>query len=264
MRKIQSFLICCLLVLFAGSALSQDGKEPPYGIKYETKTLKRTLQGCDTTSSNCPEFDLTYVWMTEGKNKDLFNGYAKNVILNDIFRMEDTKYNTIEEMADGFIDEFVKFQKEYPDVPPVGWYLDASYQNLNELSQVVSFELGYEMYTGGAHPVHYLTYYNYDYNTGKPVRLKDIFVHGFEKKLNQLVDKAFRKENDLEPNQPLTDADMFEDHIEYNDNFLLTPQGIYFFYNIYEIKPYAAGTTELLVPYSDLIDLIDENGLGIY
>lgn len=41
-----------------------------------------------------------------------------------------------------------------------------------------------------------------------------------------------------------------------NDNFTLTQTGIKFLYNVYEIKPYVAGITELEIPYSDLKDIL--------
>jgi hypothetical protein len=37
-----------------------------------------------------------------------------------------------------------------------------------------------------------------------------------------------------------------------NDNFVLTQKGIKFLFNVYEIKPYTAGITELEIPYEKL------------
>ena len=41
-----------------------------------------------------------------------------------------------------------------------------------------------------------------------------------------------------------------------NDNFLVTPVGIRFLYNEYEIKSYAEGQTELLIPYNKIKSLL--------
>ena len=39
-------------------------------------------------------------------------------------------------------------------------------------------------------------------------------------------------------------------------NFLLSPDGIKFYYNAYEIAPYAAGPTEITIPYESLKDIL--------
>ena len=41
-----------------------------------------------------------------------------------------------------------------------------------------------------------------------------------------------------------------------NDNFTLTPKGLKFLYNVYEIKAYAFGVTELEIPYEDLKEIL--------
>lgn len=259
-------LILILAILNAPiSIFSQNENQYlPYGVKFEQRKVSKTYNDCDPDVTDCPNININYVWMTEGKNKEYFNKQTESIILNDVYKMDSKSYLSIKDMANGFISDYVTFRKDYPEAPGVGWYLDAYYDNVNDMSSILSFEISYEMYTGGAHPTNYQHYYNYDYNTAKQISLDDIFVPEFENKLNELVEKAFREENDLTPGQPLTDAGLFEDKIEYNDNFLLTRNGIIFHYNIYEIRAYVYGPTDVTVKYSDLIDLIDENGIGVY
>jgi len=49
------------------------------------------------------------------------------------------------------------------------------------------------------------------------------------------------------------------DKFALNDNYLITPLGIRFLYNPYEIKPYAAGTTDLFIPYDKIKSLLRPN-----
>jgi hypothetical protein len=44
-------------------------------------------------------------------------------------------------------------------------------------------------------------------------------------------------------------------------NFSVTPIGIKFLYNQYEIKPYAAGITELFIPYAQIKSLLRPNSV---
>jgi hypothetical protein len=41
-----------------------------------------------------------------------------------------------------------------------------------------------------------------------------------------------------------------------NDNFAVAKRGIIFYFNSYEIAPYAMGPTELLIPYAKLSGII--------
>ena len=41
-----------------------------------------------------------------------------------------------------------------------------------------------------------------------------------------------------------------------NNNFLITPLGLRFLYNQYEIKPYSAGQTVLFIPYAKIKSLL--------
>jgi len=63
-------------------------------------------------------------------------------------------------------------------------------------------------------------------------------------------------EDDLEK-----DGGLFENKIAYNDNFAVTKEGLKFYYNNYEIAPYASGPTEILITYSELNDLISKNSI---
>ena len=48
--------------------------------------------------------------------------------------------------------------------------------------------------------------------------------------------------------------------LEPTENFYLTPQGITFYYNIYEIAPYVMGPTSITLPYERIQHLLnDEN-----
>lgn len=45
------------------------------------------------------------------------------------------------------------------------------------------------------------------------------------------------------------------------ENFWIGPKGLTFYYNPYEIAPWALGTTELLLTYREIRDLIKPDGL---
>jgi hypothetical protein len=93
----------------------------------------------------------------------------------------------------------------------------------------------------------------------KRVKLEDLFEKGFDQKLLAIAEKQFRINEKLKPNEPLDDLHgYFFENAKFilNDNFTLTPKGLKFLYNVYEIKAYAFGVTELEIPYEDLKEIL--------
>jgi hypothetical protein len=44
--------------------------------------------------------------------------------------------------------------------------------------------------------------------------------------------------------------------VDPNDNFFITGGGIGFFYNPYEIAPYSSGSTEIFLPWEEILPLL--------
>ncbi|PZR28058.1 MAG: hypothetical protein DI535_07815 [Citrobacter freundii] len=106
-------------------------------------------------------------------------------------------------------------------------------------------------YSGGAHGNYSTTYICINPTTGKPYTLSMVLSASGRKQLNTLLEKKFRRDLNLSAKDPLTEAGLFDDKFEANNNFYLTGTGISFTYNPYEIGPYAMGQIEVFIPYSD-------------
>jgi len=115
-------------------------------------------------------------------------------------------------------------------------------------------------YEGGAHGYYYEGYDTYTIQTNKKLTLDDLFVADYNQTLHHIAQKHYKKLNALAPNQPLTNDGWFEDKFILAENFAITPRGLYFFYNQYEIKPYALGTTAFMLPYSKIRHIINPKG----
>ena len=74
--------------------------------------------------------------------------------------------------------------------------------------------------------------------------------------LTQIGDKIFRQSKQLSDTASLIDNyfEFPEDKFELNKNYGFKKEGIVFYYNNYEIAPYAAGPSEVLIPYNELKD----------
>lgn len=166
-------------------------------------------------------------------------------------------HNSIEKIADDFL-------KDYEDNEVVSgrnfpWYYHINSHEHFRNDNVVVLSFISDGYTGGAHGFWVNSFYNFSLASGKVLELDDFLKPGFETELNKLIDRQFRKDNNLSQTEDLTTgAWLFENKIEYNNNFAFTKDGLLFFYNQYEIAPYAAGTIEVLIKYEDLSDLISD------
>lgn len=127
---------------------------------------------------------------------------------------------------------------------------------MNGRKGVMIYTLYMDAYEGGAHGNRQQQTVNFDIRTGKQLTLKDVFVPGYEKGLNELLLKALEDKtgakniNELHNKNYLVSNDMYA-----TENFVLNDGTVTFIYNAYEIAPYAIGTTELTLSDNDLSNL---------
>lgn len=113
-------------------------------------------------------------------------------------------------------------------------------------------------FTGGAHGGTSLAPFMYD-DAGKDLRLKDLFIDGapYLERVVQVV--VPRLKADLEAseifNQEMFDAGTKADEGNYM-LFSLSDSSITFYFNQYQVAPYAAGILEVTVPLSDFSDIL--------
>lgn len=117
-----------------------------------------------------------------------------------------------------------------------------------------------ESYTGGAHGAYGNQFYNYDKYTGKPIQLNALFRPHTMKALRAIAEKVYRKKKGLMPYDDLTEKDdWFENKFVLPENIGLDNNGLYLYYMPYEIKAYAYGSTEFVIPYRLLASIAKPN-----
>ena len=234
--------------------------ETQSGPKFEGKVLFQSYNGCKENSDSCSYIKITYDEMTAGKSMSAINSQINTILLTTMYPLGDSTYGSLDAMMNGFINDYETTKKEIPDMPG-SWYLNATMKDTTGTEKILSFRQNFDMFTGGAHPSYFEYYYNFNAETGDSITLNDIFKPGYEKQLTDLVVAKFRKDQNLPADKPLTDAGLFADSLTFNNNFLLTKEGITFHYNIYEIWAYVYGPAEVFIPYADLKAILKENGI---
>ena len=116
-------------------------------------------------------------------------------------------------------------------------------------------------FTGGAHGLETSEFYVVDLQRGKIVTLSDIFTTGYEKQLPSMITAKFKEMNSLRADQKLSAAGFFIDDVLPNENFYMTGQGIGFFYNHYEIAPYAYSPNSCFIPFGEMKAFLNTEGV---
>lgn len=161
------------------------------------------------------------------------------------FYLEDTKKNEESE----FTGEWYNYSKS----------IKANIQ-FNEYSLLV-YKIDTYEYTGGAHGMYSSNFINFDLNTGKRIKLGDIFKSDYKKELTRLLITQLQKNNKVTSESELEDLGYFiTEPLSPTENFYITKEGLSFFYNAYEIAPYAMGSTTINIPFSAMMNILkDEN-----
>lgn len=159
---------------------------------------------------------------------------------------------------------FAEFKSEIQDLKkdlgeddyPETWnYEESLIDNIhyNENGIVVMESMVYS-YAGGAHGNYGSTFYNYDVQQKKILKLDDV-IHIDSVSLQKVLEQSFRKDYNLPSPKPLTDI-LFDPFLATTDNFYIGEKGLGFLYNPYEVASYAAGQIEVFVPYTALADYL--------
>jgi hypothetical protein len=122
---------------------------------------------------------------------------------------------------------------------------------------ISSIKIDKRAYTGGDHGIMITQFIVCDLKGKRHLQLKNVMQEDYEGRLNQMLNEKIRKLNGISPHESMKAAGFFEDKIGTSDNFYINKDGIGFFYNLYHIAPFSAGTTELFFTFSELREILN-------
>jgi hypothetical protein len=249
----------CLLLTIASCAGGDEDS-----VEFETVTADRTVTlSNEDNSPRC----MVHLSMEEATEA---NGHRGELINATVMkRLLDREEETVELAAEAFAENYTRSYKETmlplynqdrADTTKRSWYqyhyiIDTSTQKGSKGTIVYLATIDY--YEGGAHGINQQIVMNFEAKTGRQLTLADIFASGYEQPLKNVLLKALKTKtgcsslSDLHNMGYLYSMDMFP-----SENFILSEETITFIYNPYEIAPYAMGSTELIIPYSDVEDIL--------
>lgn len=245
------------------SATTTPTEIKPDTLAYEIRTYEARSQQCVKPDSLCAVASFKYPLFPGDAFQALSDSLRADVVSMAAAEGDpDLRARSLEEAAKNFTGDYDNFVKSQGDSLQFGqtWSLEVKSAVLRQSPKWVSVAHNNFVYSGGAHPNHATRFANYDRATGHRLTLAELFQPDFEKTLTGIAERHFRQNEGLKPGAPLTEGYFFDDgKFRLNDNFTLTATGLKFLYNPYEIKPYAAGETELDVPFSELEGILKKD-----
>jgi len=163
---------------------------------------------------------------------------------------------SIGDLADNFLREYRRERAVRESV--AGYQFDLNGSVLLNRNGLLTVSLSTQSYTGGAHGNYGTWFFVFDALSGKRLAVGDLFIAGFEDRLNRLIENRYRQMKGLSETERLDGekGQLFENVIRFTDNLALTPEGVTFFYNIYEIAAYVCGPTEIALSYREVADIL--------
>ncbi|WON93855.1 MULTISPECIES: DUF3298 and DUF4163 domain-containing protein [unclassified Sphingobacterium] len=183
-----------------------------------------------------------------------------NKLIANIVHLEgDT---SMQNAANRFINSYNEYVEDNSGKSTATWNRDLQIDVIANTAVFLGLRTKQEEYTGGAHGDHFTLYSNFDRQSNKPISIDDVIQKENKDKFVKIAEQYFRKQEGLSDDDSFNGKYFFEDgKFSLADNFTFEKDDILFYYNVYEIKSYAEGNTELRIPYTTFKHLISDKGL---
>jgi|APTNR8051073442_1049403.scaffolds.fasta_scaffold07402_3 hypothetical protein len=258
-------LTCLLLACACSQTNEQQGERTEVSampLSFEAQNFKKQSQNCKSDTVSCATVQASYLLAVGGpdsvrqKINDTLMHYLKASLA--IYAVEDEEFRIpLDQVAERFIADYESLRKDNPsyDIP---WEVETESRILYQSPKLASVQYATYSYAGGAHPNSFATLLILDKLTGAKLGLSD-FIND-RSRLERIAEKHFRNVHGLSAKQSLDDAGFFwGEAFALPDNVALLDNGLYCYYNNYEVAPYVVGPTEFTIPFSELEGILNKN-----
>ena len=252
------------LVFFCEKFACKGTDEP--SLNFETITVDKTVMlSNDENSPRCQvHLKLLQPTAENGDRTQIINEALMSRLLNK--SGERDLQTAAEKFAEDYTTSYKNtmlplYNQDRADTTKKAWYeyhyiIEATTQpgTANTLTYLATIDY----YEGGAHGINQLITFNFDIATGKQITLADLFAPGYETELKNTLLKALKSKTGLNSMNELKEAGyLYSMDIFPSENFILNDETITFVYNPYEIAPYAVGSIELIITYSEVSKILN-------
>ncbi len=238
------------------TAQIETEKAMPTGLSF--KKFKLKAENCDMPFAEMDDMEMDQDWcntreitgLKVSMNNAEVAGKINTLIEKEITWTSGGKQKTLKQ----FVAEIKNTANEAGELE----YRQDSYtcSLIDSTNTFMSMAITFEYYAlGAAHGQYGSSVLNVDLATGNQIKLKDVLADNYKSALKSLARRKFLAQNGYEGWWFLDGDQPFE----VSEVFSITRKGITFFYQPYEIGPYAAGAPEVFLSIKDLGSLLKEN-----
>lgn len=267
-RKLFTFLLMVSLFwLFACKSDKTKNSEPedsyPEVIEFKTTNYEKKFGDCSNADSLCHRLSVTYLQIKNGPQdiRDSINNAINTYLyqtLGDFLSDEQSSFQSLDEYAMALINDYKNLALEFDDFNQK-WNIDIATELKNNDDYLISVLCSVDSYMGGAHPNHWKNFLNFDAATGKKIIWQGVIAD--HNSFIELAEAGFRKDRILNPDADFErEGYFFKDGIfSLPENIGYTSKGILLIYNPYEVAPYSMGSTEFVIPWEEVKDMLKDD-----
>ncbi|MCO5233005.1 MAG: DUF3298 and DUF4163 domain-containing protein [Chitinophagales bacterium] len=209
-------------------------------------------------------FKLQYPEITEVLSKEALeniNASIAGFILDSETPVKE--FPNIQQQAQKMFHEYDEAYAEFPRSST--WLVDKNIAIAGKVGTILTISFTESSYKGGAHPNSYTIFKSFDLNDGHIIKMYDIIDSTKMDILNKIRYKVLENQKITLLADSLWKTYMFEDAFKENGDFYtnqninFTKDTIEFFYNSYEIAPYAFGATSLKIPIKSMMNVLKKS-----
>lgn len=134
---------------------------------------------------------------------------------------------------------------DLPDLPNAQTYEIAAEAEGSVVDTLICYVITRSNYLGGAHGMYGTECHIYSLADGYELAAKDLFTDSQLQRIDSLIRAKLYERYGVHSDDELSARGFFPEYIGATDNFSVTPEGITFHYNPYEIGCYALGALEV-------------------
>jgi hypothetical protein len=272
-KKLFTYLsvLCLIWAMFSGCANPKSVNEENK-VEFDTIAIDKTYYLMENKDNPNCDLQIKFVYPSSYSDKKILTRMQEAFVsqyFGDTYtgmKPKDACQQYAKDYLEAYKDLEEDFQNELkndPEAPVQSWfsyYETSSDRIVFNKAKLISFEISFENYTGGAHGSH--SYQNRVINlaNGSVLTEEEIFVPNYQEELSAILVDKIVEQNGLKDAKELENLGFFSvDEIVPNSNFLVTEEGLTYTFNEYEIAAYAVGAINVFIPFKDLRFLIREN-----
>lgn len=255
------FSLCLLLTnCNEGAKQSTENK-----IQFDSIRVEKVYHLMETKENPNCNLQINFIYPSQYDNKDILKK-IQNQFVCDYFGEQYESMSpqeAINQYTNDYLNSYKELEKDFkseiekdPKAPVSAWF--SYYEMLTgnliyNSNNIISYTIGFENYTGGAHGSHAYNNHVIDLLTGSIVTEEEIFIDNYQDELAAILIDAIAKEQGVDKPKDLENIGFFSvEEIFPNNNFLVNEEGLTYTFNEYEIAAYVVGAINIFLPYENI------------